>query len=178
MIACAAGGILGGALLAGGVFAPASPAAPHRQPLWTELTWPFAPDQFGKGKAYQCKAADCGSEVTLYLRAKIGFCSCVTAIDDDQVDRVADVELFSGARTAVGVGRPIDVRWMKGRSRGYALADSPAKSALAVAFHDRCDMIVATAAIGGDRPAAQEQAVLEFLNSDRVLRWAEVTLGL
>ncbi len=39
-------------------------------------------------------------------------------------------------------------------------------------------MIVATAAVGGDQPAAQEDAVLEFLNSDLVLRRAEATLGL
>jgi hypothetical protein len=178
MIACAAGVILGGALLAGGVLPPTSPAAPPRQPLWTEVAWPFPADQFGKGKAFQCKAADCGSEVNLYLRAKIGFCNCVTDIDDEEVDRVGDVDLLSSARTGAGVGRPIDVRWMKGRSRGYVLANGPAKSAFAIAFHDRCDMIVATAAISDDQPAAQEDAVLEFLNSDQVLRWAEVTLGL
>ena len=53
-----------------------------------------------------------------------------------------------------------------------------AKSALAVAFHERCDMIVATAALGTPDPAKHEQAVMAFLNSDIVLRWAEVTLGL
>jgi hypothetical protein len=30
----------------------------------------------------------------------------------------------------------------------------------------------------GDEPVAQEQAVLEFLNGDFVLRWAEAVLGL
>ena len=45
-------------------------------------------------------------------------------------------------------------------------------------LHDRGDLIVATAAIGGGQPGVQEDAVLEFLNSDLVLRWAEVTLGL
>jgi hypothetical protein len=39
-------------------------------------------------------------------------------------------------------------------------------------------LIVATAAIGGGQPGVQEDAVLEFLNSDLVLRRAEVTLGL
>ena len=45
-------------------------------------------------------------------------------------------------------------------------------------LHDRCDLIVATAAIGGGLPGVQEDAVLEFLNSDLVLCGAEVTLGL
>jgi len=69
---------------------------------------------------------------------------------------------------------------MRGRSRGYAVGGrgATAKSALAIAFHDRCDLIVATTAIGGDQPGVQEDAVLEFLKSDLVLRWAEVTLGL
>jgi hypothetical protein len=33
-------------------------------------------------------------------------------------------------------------------------------------------MIAAPAAIGSDTPSAQEDAVLRFLNSDPVLRWA------
>ena len=33
-------------------------------------------------------------------------------------------------------------------------------------------------ALGGAQHGVQEDAVLEFLNSDPVLRWAEVTLGL
>ena len=63
---------------------------------------------------------------------------------------------------------------MKGRSRPYAVdgGGAAAMSALVI------DMIVATAAVGGPQPAAQEDAVLAFLNSDTVLRWAELTLGL
>jgi hypothetical protein len=175
--------VLGGAV---GVLAliagprPDSAAAPQAKPAWTEMPWPFPMDQWGRGKAFACKPEACGAEVRLYLRAKVGFCDCVSDIDDDEVDRVGDFDLVGGDRAALGSGRPIEVRWMKGRSRAYALsaAATPPSSALAVAFHDHCDMIVATAVIGGEQPAAQEGAVLELLNSDRVLRWAEVTLGL
>ncbi len=52
------------------------------------------------------------------------------------------------------------------------------KSALTVAFHDRSDMIVATAVLGNNDPALQHDVVLDFLNSDPALRWAEITLGL
>jgi hypothetical protein len=31
--------------------------------------WPFLIDQWGEGKAFQCKAADCGAELNLYIRA-------------------------------------------------------------------------------------------------------------
>ena len=81
---------------------------------------------------------------------------------------------------AQGDGRPISVAWMKGRSRSYALTakNRPGRSALSVAFNDRCDAVVATAVLGNDRVAAIEPGVLKFLNSKTVLRWAEVTLGL
>ena len=48
---------------------------------------------------------------------------------------------------------------------------------LSVAFNDRCDVVVATAAVHGEA-ATLESAVLEFLNGDLVLRWAEKTFGL
>jgi hypothetical protein len=151
-----------------------------RPPIWSQIKWPFPPDLWGPGLAFRCKAADCGSEVYLYLRAKVGFCNCTSAIDDEMVDRVGDVDLLASERRALGPGRTIDVRSMKGRSRGYAVGGrgATAKSAVSIAFHDRCDLIVATASIGGDQPGVHEDAVLEFLNSDLVLRWAEVTLGL
>jgi hypothetical protein len=150
------------------------------RPVWTEGTWPFPIDQWGQGWAYQCKAADCGTEVNLYLRAKIGFCNCQTGVaDDEELDRVSDLDLLGSERSAFGPGRPIMVQWMKGRSRAYAVgvpSVKAAKSVLSLAFNNSCDVIVATV-VAGDQPLAQEQAVLEFLNSDRLLQWAEQVLG-
>lgn len=153
--------------------------AAGNRPAWVEVEWPFPLDQWGRGLAFRCKPADCGSDINLYLRAKIGFCDCVSEIDDDEVDRVGDTDLVGGERTALGAGRPLGVRGMKGRSRGYAIRGSATvKSALTVAFHDRCDMIVTTVALGNNDPALQRDVVLDFLNSDLILRWAENTLGL
>jgi hypothetical protein len=70
---------------------------------------------------------------------------------------------------------------MKGRSRPYAIARSSrsAGAVLTVAFHDRCDLVVATAVVGLDRPRSEaERAIMQFLNSEVVLRWREKTLGL
>jgi len=150
----------------------------RHQPVWTEGTWPFPIDQWGGGWAFQCKAADCGIDVNLYLRPKIGFCNCQTGVaDDEELDRVSDVDLVGGERSALGPGRPITVHWMKGRSRGYRVGAPAAKSVLSLAFNDRCDVIVATV-VAGDEPVAQERAVLEFLNGDLVQHWAETVLGL
>jgi hypothetical protein len=148
-----------------------------REPVWTEGAWPFPIDQWGQGWAYQCKAADCGTDITLYMRPKIGFCNCKTGVaDDEELDRVSDTDLLSSEVSPLGSGRPITVHWMKGRSRGYAVGAPSAKRVLSLAFNDRCDVIVATM-VAGEEPAAQERAVLEFLNGDRVRNWAEVVLG-
>jgi hypothetical protein len=45
---------------------------------FVEIKWPFPRDQWGDGRAFRCAAAECGVEVNLYLRPKIGFCNCDT----------------------------------------------------------------------------------------------------
>ena len=60
------------------------------------MKWPFPLDQWGTGRAFRCGAADCGAEVSLYLRPKLGFCNCATGVsDDEELDRVGDLELYS-----------------------------------------------------------------------------------
>ena len=177
----ALGGLVGTfALLASQRPADDRAAAPLR-PAWTEVQWPFPLDEWGKGKAFQCDAAHCGAVVNLYLRAKIGFCNCTTGVsDDEELERLSDFHLAGKEVSAIGAGRPIAVAWMKGRSRGYSIggANRPGKSALSVAFNDRCDAMVATVVTGHQQPSVVEPAVIEFLNGKTVLRWAEVTLGL
>jgi hypothetical protein len=146
-------------------------------PQWTEVQWPFPIDQWGTGRAFRCGPAACGATVTVYLRPKIGFCNCQTGVaDDEELDRVGDMDLVGSEKSALTPGRPITVQWMKGRSRSYKVGGGSAKSALSLAFNDKCDVIVATV-IAGNQPAAQEEAVLEFLNGDVVRNWAEQVLG-
>jgi hypothetical protein len=157
--------------------------ATSRELAWMQGDWPFPIDQWGKGWVYQCKAVDCGADVTLYVRPKIGFCNCQTGVaDDEELDRVSDTDLIGGERSALSPGRPIKVRWMKGRSRSYTVSapagkSQPAKSVLSLAFNNSCDVIVATV-VAGKKPAAQEEAVLEFLNTERMLDWIVVVLGI
>ena len=172
---------IGGYLAAAHLPTDTQRASTHA-PAFTESKWPFPIDEWGDGWAYQCKAADCGTEVNLYLRPKIGFCNCQTGVaDDTELARVSDLDLLGGGQTALDPGEPITVQSMKGRSRAYKVAASPkagsAKSVLSLAFNNRCDVVVATV-IAGDQPLAQEQAVLGFLNSELMHKWTEQMLGL
>jgi hypothetical protein len=124
--------------------------APRDEPVWTEGKWPFPIDQWGEGWA--CP--------------KIGFGNYQTGVaDDEELDRVSDIDLIGSERSALGPGRPITVHWMKGRSRGYKVGVSSTKSVLSLAFNNRCDVIVATV-LADDKAVAQEQAVLKFLSGD------------
>jgi hypothetical protein len=160
---------------------PTGTAAAIVHPAWREVAWPFPMDQWGKGKAYQCNVADCGAELTVYLRAKIGFCNCTVGVSDDaELDRIGDADLFGGALYAQAPGQPVKVAWMKGRSRPFAIrgAGQGEATILSVGFNDRCDALVATAVLPRGRLSAAEPAVLEFLNGKTVAQWAEATLGL
>jgi hypothetical protein len=160
-----------------GSAAPSAQAAPQ----WRETNWPFLMDQWGQGRAFACDAADCGTQLSVYLRAKIGFCNCTTGVaDDDEIDRVADVSLFDVRYAPLGTSREVTVGWMKGRARQYQVTagNAPQRSVLAVAFADRCDVLVATAVSSGGTGAPPEQAVLAFLNTQPSLQWAKLALGL
>jgi len=151
------------------------------RPVWSVAKWPFPLDQWGVGQAYRCDAADCGTEVNLYLRAKIGFCNCSTGVSDDaELDRVGDLELYSDKWIGLADGREIKVGWMKGRSRPYKvqMRYTPPVYAHAIGFNDKCDVAVATVVADEGRLAVAERMAVDFLNSDRVLHWAEQELGL
>lgn len=173
--------ILAGALALAGVLASGSKLRTEPVPVWKEVGWPFPTDPWGKGRAFECSARECGTRIALFVRPKIGLCGCMTSIEDDDLQRLSDLDLLSGEPIAVGLGRPAEVRSLKGRSRGYLLRGAaPAKSAVALALHDRCDLIVATAAIYGSEPPADRltEVVATWLAGDAVFRWVERQIGL
>src|SRR6266508_4013884 len=94
------------------------PASSVARPVWTEVQWPFPMDQWGGGKAFRCKPANCGTDVRIYLRAKLGSCNCTTGVADDaELDRMSNLDLVGGEASPLGPGRAIAIAWMKGRSR-------------------------------------------------------------
>ena len=157
--------------------ARATAASGEVRPVWTETDWPFAADPWGKGKAFRCRSDDCGGEVQLYVRAKLGFCNCATGVaDDGDLEQMGDLALI-GKATPIGAGKEITVGPMRGRSRAYRV-EGNRNAALSLAFNQRCDMVAATALVGPGVPASLEPAVIAFLNSDRMLKWADIALGL
>lgn len=178
MLALAGIGTLAGFMAVSGVPAPADPSA--LRPVWTEIKWPFLLDQWGIGKAFACAPADCGAEIDVYVRPKIGFCNCSTGVSDDvELERVADTELLSAQVLPLGPGRPVKVGWMQGLSRAYqASGDKTGERLLSVAFNDECDVVVAVAKLGNSDPTLAAPAVMAFLDSRPMVLWAKKELGL
>ena len=155
--------------------------APPSHPKFAEVRWPFPTDEWGEGKAFRCAAADCGVEVNVYIRAKIGFCNCPTGVsDDDELDRLSDFRLMGEKPSCWARPRDQDrldegpqprlcrqpspitrrVRCWRSRSTIAAMPSSPPST------------------VAHDPPTAIEPSVIAFLNSETIVHWAEVTLGL
>jgi hypothetical protein len=162
---------------------PTVGAAPAYQThaTWVETKWPFLMDQWGEGKAFQCRAADCGADLNLYIRAKIGFCSSTTGVaDDNELERLSDFSFMKGHATALGNGHEIEIAGMKGRLRAYVTDSTivPQTYAVSVAFNNNSDALVATVVLDGGHPAAVEPVIIQFLNGETIQRWVTRMLGL
>ena len=145
----------------------------HQQDAWREIAWPFPRDGWPAGKAFRCEAAACGGEIELYVRPKLGFCNCDRGVaDDDEVDRVADLDLMSERFVPLAPGDVVDVAAMPGRIRAYDLntADRLPHTAIGIAVSRRCDLLVA-AARGGDNALEMRRAALAFLARSEMTRW-------
>jgi hypothetical protein len=140
---------------------------------WREIAWPFPRDGWPAGRAYHCAAASCGDDIEVYLRPKIGFCNCDSGVaDDDEVDRVADLDLISERFVPLEPGKAVRIAGMLGRSRSYDLgmADGSRHGAVGIAVSHRCDLLVAVAQGKGAAPGVQ-RAALAFLGSRDMARW-------
>ena len=134
---------------------------------WQEIAWPFPRDGWPAGKAFR------GGEVEVYVRSKIGFCNCDTGVaDDEEVDRVADLDLISERFVPLQAGRVVRVADMPGRIRPYdlRLSDGSRYTAIGIAVSHRCDLMVAVGKGKGDA-ADMQRAALDFLGSVKMSKW-------
>jgi hypothetical protein len=146
---------------------------------WHEIAWPFPRDGWPAGRAFHCAAPLCGGDIELYLRPKVGFCNCDTGVaDDDEVDRVADLDLVSEHFRGLEPGEKIQVAGMPGRIRSYDLQmpDGSQRIAVGMAVSRRCDLMVA-AAYGKMSPPDLQRAALEFLDTSAMTNWMHGALG-
>jgi hypothetical protein len=155
-------------LLGSAVFQPARPVE-----RWHEIAWPFPRDGWPAGRAFHCASELCGDDVELYVRPKTGFCNCDTGVaDDDEVDRVTDLDLMSERFVPLEPGKAIRIAEMPGRLRTYDLrmSDGSRHAAIGMAVSRRCDLLVAVAQGKGAAPGIQHVA-LDFLASSEMARW-------
>ncbi|OKO77017.1 hypothetical protein AC628_16770 [Bradyrhizobium sp. NAS96.2] len=133
------------------------------------MAWPFPRDGWPAGRAFRCGIVECGAEVEVYLRPKLGFCNCDSGVaDDDEVDRVADVDMISPRFVPLRAGDAVDVADMPGRIRVYRLDGS--RTAIGIAVSHHCDLMAVAAQGSGDAVQIQ-RATLKFLEGREIRRW-------
>jgi len=143
---------------------------------WQEIDWPFPRDGWQAGRAFRCDGCN-GAE--LYVRPKIGFCNCDRGVaDDDEVDRVADLDLISEHFVPLEPGKPVRIGELSGRSRSYELSMSNGArhSAVGMAVSHRCDLFVAVVQGSATAPELRFEA-LRFLQSGEMRRWTMAMLA-
>jgi hypothetical protein len=111
----------------------------------------------------------------VYVRPKIGFCNCDRGVaDDDEVDRVADLDLMSQHFSPRAPGEVVRIADMPGRVRGLRsqyVRWLVARLRSASRVSRRCDLLVAVAHGRADAPEVR-RAALEFLATREMTRWS------
>jgi hypothetical protein len=146
---------------------------------WREIAWPFPRDGWPAGRAFRCAAAACGDTTEIYVRPKVGFCNCDSGVaDDDEVDRVADLDLMSERFAPLEAGDVVRVADMPSRSRAYDLrmSDGSRRVAIGIAVSRRCDLLVAVAQGKSEVPQLR-RVTLEFLETGKMAKWMTVALN-
>jgi len=165
-----------GALSGVGTYQLAPPVAQDAA-RWHGIAWPFPRDGWPAGRAFRCEGGVCdGAE--LYVRAKLGFCNCDRGVaDDDEVDRVTDLDLISPRFAATAPGDEVRVGELRGRARHYSLdmPDGSHHAATGIAVSRRCDLLVAVAQGAGEAKTVQ-RAALAFLGTGAMTTWLVTAL--
>ena len=149
-----------------------------REIAFREIAWPFPRDGWPAGRAFRCEGGCSGIE--LYVRPKLGFCNCDRGVaDDDEVDRVSDLDLISPRFAPLQPGEPVRVAEMPGRLRAYELRmqDEARRVAVGIAVAHRCDVLVAVA----QGPAAArdlQRFAAAVLETNEIRQWLQKAMQL
>ena len=151
---------------------PGAAAIGSSQPAWQEIAWPFPRDGWPAGRAFRCADGACNG-IEVYVRPKLGFCNCDSGVaDDDEVDRVSDLDLISPRFALLRPGEPIRVADMAGRVRAYELQmpDESRHAAIGIAVSHRCDLLVGVAH-GATAASDVQAAAATLLETTEIRRW-------
>ena len=177
LIAITIAALVFGALSGVAAYQKVRPQASAGERHWQEIAWPYPCDGWPAGRAFRCDG--CAGGIELYVRPKIGFCNCDSGVaDDDEVDRVADLDLISERFAPLAPGKVIRVANLSGRSRAYDL-DMPGgarHAAVGIAVSHHCDLLVAVAQ-GSARAGELQREALAFLTTEEMKRWMMAALG-
>ncbi len=139
---------------------------------WKEVQWPFLRDAWPNGRAFECVGAGCGSGLSLYARVKNGFCDCTRGVaDDDEIDRVGDVELVAMYFKPLEPSSPRDLAGMAGRTRLYEAPGFSTKRVISLAGGRDCNAFVAMVVGGTNLPANSADLAAAFINTPAFSQW-------
>jgi hypothetical protein len=153
---------------------------PSSNSMWREIAWPFGRDAWPPGRAFRCIAPECGDGAEFYVRPKMGFCNCALGVsDDEEVDRVTDLDLISERFRPAAAGKPVQFAGLSGRSRSYAMEmpDGTEHLAAGIALSHKCDALVAVAHGKPPKASSLERAALDLLSSTALTEWMDSVLG-
>ena len=139
---------------------------------WRRIAWPFPRDAFAAGRAWK------RDDTEVYVRPKLGFCgNCETGVvEDSEVDRVTDIDLFDEKFTPEREGKRIRITDLGGRARIYRIRrDGRERLAQGIAVSHNCDLVVAVV-IGRVDDEAVAKAAHRFLETNTVQVWLNAAL--
>jgi hypothetical protein len=139
---------------------------------WRRIPWPFLRDAFPPGRAWK------RDDTEVYIRPKLGFCgNCDTGVvEDSEVDRVTDVDLFDERFVPVREGKRIRITDLEGRARIYRIKKGgQERLAEGIAVSYKCDLVVALV-VGNVADDAVLKAAHRFLETNTVQVWINAIL--
>lgn len=139
---------------------------------WRRIAWPFPRDAFPSGRAWK------RDHTEVFIRPKLGFCgNCETGVvEDSEVDRVTDIDLFDAHFTPVREGKRVQITDLVGRARLYRIKkDGRERVAQGIAVSYKCDLIVAVV-VGNVADDAVAKAAHRFLETNTVQVWINALL--
>lgn len=140
---------------------------------WEEVVWPFPLDGWPSGRAFSCEPSKCQSEISIFIRPKIGFCNCDRGVsDDDEIDRVGDLMLIDKSYIPASAGVSVTINGMAGRARRFRTTSRPLEI-IGIALARTCDSVVVTAVSDSKISELGEKIIFELLDSTQIKVWIE-----